>query len=143
MKVKWQDTMSSERKLNGGNPQGSTFGIWQYLGSSNDNANVVPADYRFKFVDDLSVLENINLLASKLITFLVALKLFIWSSTFCERETARGENDRPAVPNRCQDSPQMLLTSNANFSHYCYFGFDLEVSQLAGKRLRTHEFSLV
>ena len=60
---------------------------------------------------------------SKLTTFLVALKLFIWSSTFCERETASGENDRPAVPNRCQDSPHMLLTSNANFSHYCYFGF--------------------
>ena len=63
MKVKWHDTFSSERKLNGGNPQGSTFGIWQYLGSSNDNANTVPSDYRFKFVDDLSVLEKINLLA--------------------------------------------------------------------------------
>ena len=63
-------------------------------------------------------------LSFKLITFLVALKLFIWSSNFCERETAPVENDRPAVPNRCQDSPKMLLTSNANFSHYRYFGFD-------------------
>ena len=58
-------------------------------------------------------------------TCLVALKVFIWSSNFCERETAVGENDRPAVPNRCQDSPKMLLTSKANFSHYRYFGFDL------------------
>ena len=62
MKVKWHGVMSSERKLNGSVPQGSTFGIWQYLGSSDKNADVVDSDYKFKFVDDLSVLEKINLL---------------------------------------------------------------------------------
>ena len=62
MKVKWHGVLSSERKLNGGVAQGSTFGIWQYLAGSNDNANCVPEKYRYKFVDDLSVLEKINLL---------------------------------------------------------------------------------
>ena len=62
MRVKWHGELSSERQLNGGVAQGSTFGIWQYLGQSNSNADCVPNDYKFKFVDDLSVLEKINLL---------------------------------------------------------------------------------
>jgi hypothetical protein len=39
MKVKWHGEMSSERELIGGGPQGSTFGLWEYLSQSNDNAN--------------------------------------------------------------------------------------------------------
>ena len=31
MTVKWNGITSSERKLNGGGPQGVTFGIWEYL----------------------------------------------------------------------------------------------------------------
>ena len=62
MKVKWHGETSEERKLNGGGPQGATFGIWEYLAQSNHSADCVNPDYRFKFVDDLSVLEKINLL---------------------------------------------------------------------------------
>ena len=62
MKVKWQGHMSSERELNGGGPQGSTFGLWEYLSQSNDNADCVDVEDRFKFVDDLSFLEIIYLL---------------------------------------------------------------------------------
>ena len=62
MKVKWHGQMSSERNLNGGGPQGSTFGLWEYLSQSNDNAQCVDEEDRFKFVDDLSFLEVIYLL---------------------------------------------------------------------------------
>ena len=31
MKVKWHGEFSTTRELNGGGPQGSTFGIWVYL----------------------------------------------------------------------------------------------------------------
>ena len=62
MKVKWNGVTSSERRFNGGGPQGSTFGIWEYLVQSNDNAECVDPDYRFKFVDDMTVLEKDNLL---------------------------------------------------------------------------------
>ena len=62
MKVKWHGQMSSERDLNGGGPQGSTFGLWEYLSQSNDNAECVDEADRFKFVDDLSFLEIIYLL---------------------------------------------------------------------------------
>ena len=63
MKVKWHGEVSSTRELNGGGPQGSTFGIWEYLSQSNDNADCIQEDERFKFVDDLSFLEIINLLS--------------------------------------------------------------------------------
>ena len=62
MKVKWQGQVSSERDLNGGGPQGSSFGLWEYLSQSNDNANCINEEDRFKFVDDLSFLEIIYLL---------------------------------------------------------------------------------
>ena len=69
MKVKWHGQTSSTRHLNGGGPQGATFGIWEYLAQSNNNANCVNEDERFKFVDDLSTLEKINLLIVGLASF--------------------------------------------------------------------------
>ena len=63
MKVKWHGKLSTERKLKGGGPQGSSFGLWEYLSQSNDNANCVEVKNHFKFVDDLSFLEIIFLLS--------------------------------------------------------------------------------
>ena len=62
MTVKWNGQFSSERDLPGGVPQGSTNGLLQYKSGSNDNADHVSEDMRFKFVDDLSILEKINLI---------------------------------------------------------------------------------
>merc|ERR1712055_523176 len=62
MKVKWHGQMSTTRDLKGGGPQGSSFGIWEYLSQSNDNADSVEVEDRFKFVDDLSFIEVIYLL---------------------------------------------------------------------------------
>ena len=62
MKVKWHNEFSSERELKGGGPQGSTFGIWEYLSQSNDNDNHISESERFKFVDDLTFIEIIYLI---------------------------------------------------------------------------------
>ena len=64
MKVKWHGVLSAIRELKGGgpHPQGSTFGIWEYLSQSNDNANNISESDRAKFVDDLTFLEIIHLL---------------------------------------------------------------------------------
>ena len=69
MKVKWNGNISAPRDLNCGGPQGSTFGIWEYLSQSNDNANCIEESERFKFVDDLSFLEIIYLLNVGLATY--------------------------------------------------------------------------
>ena len=62
MTVKWNGCMSSSRDLPGGSPQGSTFGLLQYDVNSDSNARHIPQNLKFKFVDDLSTLELINLL---------------------------------------------------------------------------------
>ena len=69
MKVKWHGVTSTERKLNDGGPQGATFGVWEYLAQSNENANCVDPDYRYKFVDDLTILEKVNILVTGLTSF--------------------------------------------------------------------------
>ena len=63
MKVKWNGQVSSSRCLNGGGPQGGLMGILEYLSQTNNNADFVPEDQRFKFIDDLSILEIINLIS--------------------------------------------------------------------------------
>ena len=50
------------RDLPGGGPQSCSLGLLEYKSNSNDNANNVPSDKRFKFVDDLSILEKLNLI---------------------------------------------------------------------------------
>jgi hypothetical protein len=62
MIVKWHGLTSTTRDLPGGGPQGCTFGLLEYKSNSNDNVDHVPSDMRFKFVDDLSVLEKLNLI---------------------------------------------------------------------------------
>ena len=62
MKVKFKNELSSVRLLNGGGPQGTFLGILEYLSQSNGNANCVPPENRFKFIDDLTALEILNLL---------------------------------------------------------------------------------
>ena len=58
MRVKWRGQLSSVRYLPGSGPQGSTFGVLEYLSQSNDNADNVPPEDRYKFMDDLTILEN-------------------------------------------------------------------------------------
>ena len=62
MTVKLNRKLSAKRKLNGGGPQGATFGIWEQLAQSNSSADCVDPNYRSRFVDDLTILEKVNLL---------------------------------------------------------------------------------
>ena len=69
MTVKWHGCRSSPRTLAGGGPQGATFGLLEYLAQSNNNADCVSESDRFKFLDDLSVLEIFNLLTVGITSF--------------------------------------------------------------------------
>ena len=69
MKVKWRGLLSSLRYLPGSGPQGSTFGVLEYLSQSNDNSENVPVDDRYKFMDDLTILEFIQLIDVGLASF--------------------------------------------------------------------------
>ena len=66
MKVKWNKQSSSTHTLNGGGPQGGLLGILEYLSQTNDNTDFLDEKDRFKFIDDLSILEIINLISQGL-----------------------------------------------------------------------------
>ena len=55
--------MSSIRTLNGGGPQGVLWGILEYLSQSNNNTDFPSENKKFKFIDELSILEIINLIS--------------------------------------------------------------------------------
>ena len=61
MKVKFNNETSDFFSLIGGGPQGTLLGGIEYLAQSNDNADVVNPEDRFKFIDDLSILQLVLL----------------------------------------------------------------------------------
>ena len=69
MCVKWHGCRTVARKVAGGGPQGASLGLLEYLSQSNNNADCVSESDRFKFIDDLSVLEIVNLLTVGLTSF--------------------------------------------------------------------------
>ena len=66
MRVKWHGQLSQPRKLPGG---GANLGNWEFLSQTNNSADCVPEEDRFKFVDDLTTIEVINLLTVGLSSF--------------------------------------------------------------------------
>ena len=61
MKVRFNNSYSRTHKLPGGGPQGTLIGLVEYVVQSNDKADCVDPDMRFKYVDDLTVLELVLL----------------------------------------------------------------------------------
>ena len=61
MQVRFNNTYSGTYRLPGGGPQGTLIGLIEYFVQSNDNADCVDVAQRFKFVDDLTVLELVML----------------------------------------------------------------------------------
>ena len=57
MKVKFNGEMSEFFALIGGGPQGTLLGQLEYIVQSNDNTDGVPSQDKFKYIDDLSLLQ--------------------------------------------------------------------------------------
>ena len=69
MLVRWHGVTSSERTLSGSGLQGSTLGLLEYLSQSNDNTEGIPPELKYKWLDDLSVLEVVNLLTIGILSY--------------------------------------------------------------------------
>jgi hypothetical protein len=59
MKVKWNRCVNKVQSLNGG----GLLGILEYLSQNNDCADFLSEEERFKYIDDLLILEFINLIS--------------------------------------------------------------------------------
>ena len=69
MRIKWHGILLQPRRMPGSGPMGSSLGNWEFDSQTNHNADSVPAEDRFKFVDDLTVLEVINLISIGIISY--------------------------------------------------------------------------
>ena len=56
MKGKFNGVLSEFLALIGGGPQGTLLGQLEYLVQSNENADNIPPEDRFKYIGDLSIL---------------------------------------------------------------------------------------
>ena len=63
IKVKHHGKVSTPRNQPRSGAQGASLGNQEFISQTNENANCVPIEDRFKYVDDLSILEIINLLS--------------------------------------------------------------------------------
>ena len=61
MSVKLNGVCSETFQMPGGGPQGTLLGVLEYLTQSNNNADCIDQSLRFKYVDDLTILELISL----------------------------------------------------------------------------------
>ena len=61
MKVKMNGIESEIKDLVGGSPQGTLLGQLLYIGSSDDAASEISEDDKFKYVDDLEIIELLSL----------------------------------------------------------------------------------
>ena len=64
MSVKWNGYQTKPYPLPGGGAQGGQLGQIEYLSQSNENVSFLTIEEKFKFIDDLSTLEMINLVFS-------------------------------------------------------------------------------
>jgi hypothetical protein len=134
--VKWHGERSSEKELNGGGPQGGIFGIWGYLSNSNGNTDHINAEDKFKFVDDLTYLETINLLNIGLSSYNVKHHVpsdVPTSNIFLQKEHLKSQESLTTINSWTKQNKMMLnqkKTKNMifNFSKKYPFATRLEVN---------------
>ena len=63
MYVRWHGHTSEKKKMPGSGAMGATLGILEFLSQTNENSKNVPMCDRYKYFDDLTTLEIINLIS--------------------------------------------------------------------------------
>ena len=135
MKVKWKGIFSKVRPMPGGGPQGATFGNLEYSAQSNDNADMVDIEDRFKFFDDLTALEIINLLCTQITTY--DLQSHVPSDIpihngFIEKENIKSQQNLSLI-NQCtrkkKMKPNMEKTKNIIFNLNKNFKFTIRLRE--------------
>ena len=60
--IKWRGQLSKKRLLPGSGAQGSIIGNLEYLSQTNNNSDHIPSEDKWKWVDDLTAVEVINMI---------------------------------------------------------------------------------
>ena len=123
MKVKWKKMLSTNRSLPGGGPQGGILGILEYKSQSNKNTDNIDEKLKFKYIDDLSVLEIINLIMAGISSYNVKQQVpsdIKIGNQFINSDYLKTQGYIDEVSN-WTNQQQMKL--NSEKSHYMIFNF--------------------
>ena len=60
--IKWRGQLSKKRLLPGSGAQGSIIGNLEYLSQTNNNSDHIPSEDRWKWVDDVTAVEVVNMI---------------------------------------------------------------------------------
>ena len=123
MKVKWKKMLSTNRSLPGGGPQGGILGILEYKSQSNKNTENIDEKLKFKYIDDLSVLEIINLIMAGISSYNVKQQVpsdIKIGNQFINSDYLKTQGYIDEVSN-WTNQQQMKL--NSEKSHYMIFNF--------------------
>ena len=137
MTVNWHSVKSSVKRLPGGAPQGASLGVWSFLSQTNDNPEDTEEDKIYKFVDDKSLLEVINLFNIGIASHNIRARIpsNIPNSNICiPRHNLKTQKHMEDIQ-RWTDKKQMLLnvqkTKNMifNFSRNLQFSTDIQLGK--------------
>ena len=123
MFVKWHGKKSTSRKLNGGGPQGGTLGLLEYQSQSNTNANCVEPSKRWKWVDDLTVLEIINLINIGISSFNAKLSIpndISIEKLFIPKENLKTQETLNKISQWTNNQKMMLNRKKTNYMIFNY-----------------------
>ena len=119
----------------GGGPQGTCLGLWSFLSQTNDNPEDTDSDNIYKFVDDKSVLEVINLLSIGIASHNPKIRVpsnIVTSNIFIPPEHLKTQEHLEKISD-WTDSKKMKLNSNKtkniifNYSKNYQFSTDLKL----------------
>ena len=134
MKVKWNRGFSESRNLPGGGPQGGILGILEYKSQSNNNTDFLSEKEKFKYIDDLSILEVINLILAGISSYNVRQQVpsdIKIGNKFLHSKDIQTQGYLNRISEWTQEKEMKL---NCNKSNYMIFNF----SKLHQFNLRLH-----
>ena len=134
MKVKWNRGLSESRNLPGGGPQGGILGILEYKSQSNNNTDFLNEKEKFKYIDDLSILEVINLILAGISSYNVRQQVpsdIKIGNKFLHSKDIQTQGYLDRISEWTQEKEMKL---NCNKSNYMIFNF----SKLHQFNLRLH-----
>ena len=122
----WKGGLSSKKPLPGGGPQGGILGTLEYNSQSDGNTNFLAPKEKYKFIDDLSLLELLNLLMCGIASYNT--KQHVPSDIGIEMEYIPADNlkNQDYLHKISEWTSQHQMKLNAKKTNYMIFNFSTE-----------------
>ena len=121
--VKWKKQLSNPLEVKGGGPQGGNAGILEYISLTKGNLDFLPEDEAFKFVDDASFLEVLNLAVIGLASYNAKLQVPSDIPTCTNYLPPENFQTQTYLDTMCKWTNENEMLLNSDKSKYMLFNF--------------------